>query len=443
MNKSTKVIVQILIVVLVLTGGFFGAKKLISMKKAPVKKPPMQYLPLVMTTEVKKYDEAIIVKGFGTVKSKKQVDLVPQVAGKAEFVNASLVNGGFVKANETLVQIEKIDFELQVQQATAVKHQSEAAISQSEAAVVQAQLKLEQEQAESDIAKLEWQQLNPDKDIAKANPLALRIPQLKTAKAALDSANAQLDSAKAQLESAISKYKMAQLNYERTELSVPFDGCVISENIDPGQMVTMGKTVAVIYSTEKMEIVVPLEDNELQWFDVPGINNTDGAKVDVYVDFQGKEDIWHGKVIRSEGIIDSNSRMVNVVIEVDKPFAYAEGKSPLMPGMFVRVQIHGRTVDNIVRLPDRCLHNGNELWIAKDNKLEIIRFEADKIVRRDKDYIYLKGVLQEGQQVISSQLDATTEGMMVLMEGQDRQAVLKKLMPDVYEKEKASKKASE
>jgi len=427
MNKLTKVCIQIALVILILGGGILGLMKLKSMKQPPEKKPPIQYLPLVTTSNAETFNDQMVIKGFGTVKSKVQIELVPQVSGKVVKISPALVNGGFVKANEVLVEIEKIDFELQVQQAQSMLAQSNAAIKQTKAAIAQAKVNLEQEESEAMIAKEEWQQLNPQINIIEASPLALRIPQTQSAKSALDSAKAQLASAQAQLDSAKAKLAIAKLNLTRTDLSVPFHGRVASENIDHGQMATVNKAVATIYSIETVEIVVPLEDKELQWFDVPGLNSPNGSEAEIIVDFQGKDNHWTGKIVRSQGTIDHDSRMVNIVIEVDNPFECKDGKSPLVPGMFTEAHIKGKKTKNLIRLPDQCLHNGNEVWAVENNKLRMITFQANDIVRRDKDYVYIHNALKSGQMIISSQIDAVTEGMMVLMEGQDREDVLTKL----------------
>jgi len=71
---------------------------------------------------------------------------------------------------------------------------------------------LEREIAESELAKRDWEELG----IGDANPLTLRIPQLKEAEANVNAANANLERAK--------------LNLERTIVTLPFEGIIKKKN---------------------------------------------------------------------------------------------------------------------------------------------------------------------------------------------------------------------
>jgi multidrug resistance efflux pump len=90
------------------------------------------------------------VQGFGTVKPRMEVQVVPQVSGKVIQCHPQLVNGGFFRAEEPLVVIEQTDYTLAVESA--------------DAAVAQAEVKVEQEKAEADVAHQEWEKLHPDKE---------------------------------------------------------------------------------------------------------------------------------------------------------------------------------------------------------------------------------------------------------------------------------------
>jgi len=100
--------------------------------------------------------------------------------------------------------------------------------------------------------------------------------------------------------------------------------------------------------------------------------------------------------------------MVNVVVEVANPFELSDGKPPLVPGMFVEVEIEGKTLDNIIKVPRYTVHGANEIWVARAEKLYI---EQIQVVRRDKEYAYVAGGLKDGDVIITSPLDTVTDGM--------------------------------
>jgi RND family efflux transporter MFP subunit len=382
---------QVLVVVVVLAVGMVVSKGLIMSKKKPKKTPPPVLAPLVNAISVKLESTQISVSGLGTVKPKTEVKIVPQVAGVIVKCHRDFANGGFFKANEPLVTIDQRDYQFAVESA--------------EATVAREQVKLEQERAEAKVAQSEWDQLHPG--TKPDSPLVLRKPQIAQAQAELHAAQATLD--------------MANLNLKRTVLSVPFDGRITEESIDIGQYLTIGQPIATVYSTEVVEIVVPLPDRDLAWFDVPDRpNHIDPNNYEanlpianVKADFAGAVWNWQGRVVRTHGRIDPLTREVYVVVEVKDPFETAGGQPPLTPGMFVRIEIKGKKLASVVRLPRHTVHNGNQVWIAKNNTLNIREVTID---RTDSEYAYITSGIAGGELIVTSPIDAVTEGMAIRTE---------------------------
>lgn len=394
MFKSGKIIVQILLVIAILAIGVGIFKLLASMKKPPEKKGHKILAPLVETMDVSAGDSLMVVRSFGTVTAKTEVQVVPQVSGQIIACHNDFVNGGFFKKGEPLITIDPRDYQLIVENA--------------EAAVARAQVALDQETAEAAVALNEWQQLNTgDKP---PSDLVLRKPQIRQANAELKAAGAQLEK--------------ARLDLERTKLSLPFDGRVSERNVDIGQYVMAGQPMASVYSTQAVEIVVPLEDRELAWFDIPlgyvngngGEISTAGSKVLITAKFAGAEHTWTGVVVRTEGKIDPTSRMVNVVVEIANPFKLTNGKPPLVPGMFVDVQITGKQLSNVIKVPRFALHNKTQLWLVNDSRLHI---QQVTVTRQDDEFAYITDGLEPGQTIVISPLDMVTENMNIRTQRSD------------------------
>ncbi len=285
-QSKLKVILPILVVV----AGIVGAMLLTSARKAPPRTERPSPGPLVEILEVHTQDVPVTVTGQGQVGAKVAVELVPQVGGRVVFVSPSLVAGGFFRAGETLLSIESRDYELAVERARA--------------AVARSQVVLEQQRAEADVARQEWDALNPGSP--PPSGLVVREPQVRQSEAELAAAEADL--------------QVARLNLDRTRLSVPFDGVVASENIDIGQYIGPGQSVARVYGTDAVEIRLPLESRELAWFVVPGASSSEEPKAEVQANYAGRLHTWEGRVTRMEAEVDPKSRMVNVIVEVRDPF---------------------------------------------------------------------------------------------------------------------------
>lgn len=386
--KWQKSKIQLVLSLLIIVLAISLAKVMSSARKSPATTPPEVTAPLLKAIQV--YPETLqkTVQGFGTVKPRMEVQVVPQVSGKVIECHRQLVNGGFFKAGEPLAVIEQTDYTLAVESAAA--------------AVAQAEVKVEQEKAEADVARHEWEKLHPGTE--PDSILVFREPQIRNAQAQLNAAKARL--------------AKAQLDLERTTITMPFDGRVVSTNIDVGQFITTGARIATVYRTDVVEVMVPLEDTELAWFDIPLTSapdkNNHYAAATISADFAGAEHTWAGQLVRTEGQIDPRTRMVHVVVEISDPFKTDSTRPPLMPGMFVRVDIEGREIENIYRLPRYAVRQDSNVWLARENNNETkVAIGPIEIARMDRDFAYVIGGLNKGDRVITSAFGSDPNGMTV------------------------------
>ncbi len=380
MNKWKKGLLQVLAVTVVLALAMGGFAKMSAARKAPEKKDQVSLAPLVKAVKVTPQQMQITVTGYGTVKPCKTIQVVPQVQGRIVRRHEGLVDGGFFRAHEALVVIEERDFQIAVEMADAT--------------VAQAQVALETARAEGQIAKDQWQKMNPGKE--PENILVYHEPQIRSAEAQLRAARVQLERAK--------------LDLERTQVSMPFDGRILSTEVDVGQFVTVGKSLATVYATDAVEIDVPLENEELQWLDLVLDGSELGPLVSISSDFAGSKHCWEGRIVRTKAQVDARSRMVYVVVRVANPFEKSGARPPLMPGMFVSAGIQGITVPSVVSVPRHAIRAGNQVWLDIEGVLSI---RPVTVLRTDKTHAYVGQGVTDGDVVITSPIDIITEGMAI------------------------------
>jgi RND family efflux transporter MFP subunit len=272
------------------------------------------------------------------------------------------------------------------------------AVTLAEAKVRDAESKLELAKELAAAAKEEWRALysQGQKGNREPSPLVAKEPQLAAAKARLEAEKADL--------------KKALLNLERTQLKAPFRGRVGQEGVGIGQFVTHGQALATLYSTEAAEIVVPLEVEDLAWFQVPGFTRGDGPgpPATVKARIAGKGLTWEGRVVRTEGKLDERTRMINVIIRVNKPY---DTKPPLAFGLFVTVDIKGRPITNATVIPRAALRQGDVVWVVTEDGL--LRFRKVEVARIQGDKVLIKPGLKDGEMVVISSLMAVNDGMSV------------------------------
>ena len=111
--------------------------------------------------------------------------------------------------------------------------------------------------------------------------------------------------------------------------------------------------------------------------------------------------------MRSEGVIDERTRMVNVIVRVERPY---DTVPPLAMGLFATVEIEGVTVPDALWLPRSVVHEGNLVWIVDGESR--IRFRPVDVVRFDDDRVLVTGV-EEGELVAVSPIKIVTDGIKV------------------------------
>lgn len=384
MNKTKKRVIQVFFTILLIALGAFGMIKLTESKPQMKKRQMETPLPMVRTMVVHTASRAMTIEGEGNVRPLKMVDLAPQVSGKVVFQSPSMINGGAFKKGETLLRIEPEDYQL--------------AVVLQESKVKNSQSLLRQAEEETEAAKEEWRQLYMDdgKEGKDPSPLVLKQPQLAAARAKLAADKADL--------------KNAHLALERTEIKAPFNGRVEVEDVGLAQYVRAGEELATLYSTDVVEIMVPLEDETLFWFHVPGFTPGEGpgAQATIRARFAGRDCTWEGRVVRAEGTMDEKTRMVRVVVRVEKPYA---ARPPLAVGLFVRVEIKGRHMPNLAVIPRGALHQGDTVWVVDQD--DRIRFRKVQVARIEGEEVQVESGLKTGDRVAVTPLKTVTNGMMV------------------------------
>ncbi|MEE4564810.1 efflux RND transporter periplasmic adaptor subunit [Paenibacillus polymyxa] len=102
-----------------------------------------------------------------------------------------------------------------------------------------------------------------DRDVAQAS-LKEAFAGQSSASAALLQAKASKEQAEAALEKAKLAKEQAELALSRTTLSSPFNSVILGKEIESGELVTSGQTVYRLGSIDKLKVLLPVPDSEIQ-----------------------------------------------------------------------------------------------------------------------------------------------------------------------------------
>ena len=380
MNRLSGVMRKVLLVLgPLLVIALFAAVLYVTVKlneKPAQKKNP--YTTLAVMAEYAVRDSVNLkVTTQGESRPQTEIDLVPEIGGKIVYVSPNFIEGGLFRKGETLIRIEDADFKVDVIRA--------------EAGVAQAEQVLVREIAEGEIARQDYAELGR----GEPSDLALRIPQRQQAEASLLSAKAELESMKLQL--------------TRTEVKAPFSGRVRSKSSDLGQYVTPGRTLGRVFSTDIVEVRLPLTDSDLAKLDLPLAfvtkDRANAPRVALSATIAGQTREWDGRIMRTDSVYDTQTRALFAIAEVADPYGSgaAEGGFPLAPGLFVNAELTGKKFDNVIMFSRDGLRPDNKVYVVNGVGKASIR-TVEVLDTTPKEAI-LTGGIEEGELIVLSPME--------------------------------------
>lgn len=342
--------------------------KLLSPK--PKKVMAEKVLPLVESLSVHKENFPIKILSQGNLVAEKEVTVSSEVTGQVLSAAESFNPGGEFKKGDVLLSVDDADYRVALESAKA----SEA----------QAYLSLTQEKARSAQAERDWKKIGGGK---KASDLVLRKPQLEFAKASYESAKAMT--------------QQAQRNFEKTKWKAPFDGKVKNTFVDVGSYVGTGARLMDVYSNESYEVRLPVSISDFALLEGKG----SGLPVELTT-IQGGETIKaEGKLIRNEGVIDSESRSVFLVV------SYDGSNEKLVPGIFLNAEIKVGEFENVYLVPQKALYGSDKLFVIDANNQLVLREVS--VLKVVGDSVVISSGLAEGERVSVTSVPSPINGMKV------------------------------
>ena len=382
MGRLIAILAPILILLVLGVGGVVAVT---AMKPEPERneEPPAGLN--VFAEPVRTVSLTLAVDTQGEVRPKHEITISPQISGRVSYVSPEFTDGGFIQRGQVLVRVEAADYELGVVRARS--------------AVASAEQRLAREVAEADLAQRDLEDLG----LTDVSPLARREPQMAEAQASLDAARAQL--------------REAELALNRTAVTSPFEGRVRERGVDVGQVVSPGQALGVIFATDVVEVILPLKDEELGRLGLPLAFSASPAQPGPRVIFTasvgGEPRTWIGHVARTGAAINSQTRQINVIAELQDPFgAGADNGAPMAPGLFVNARIEGDVIDDVLLAPRAALRGDDRLFVglADDSKLSI---RTVHVVYSDREGAYLRSGVAPGELAITSPIRAAFDGMNI------------------------------
>jgi multidrug efflux system membrane fusion protein len=327
----------------------------------------------VVTAQVQRHDEPIVLSGIGTVQALNMASIQSQVTGVLEEVD--FVEGQTVKKGDILAKIDPRLYQAALEQAQGQLAKDTALHAQ----------------AQSDLARFQT--------LGREDSIAIQQVADQQFLVAQDAAAMETDQG-------VIKSDQTQLDY--TTLRAPFDGVTGILQIQIGNLIQPSNTTGIVILTQVQPIsVVFILPNA----DIPSVQEAmaRGTVQATVYDQSGTKELDVGTLLALNNLAASTSGTVQLKA------IFPNEHRQLWPGTFVNVDLTTSVVKNALTVPTNALqqNNGGQFVyvVGADKKVSVQPVEVTQ--RLHAVALIAKG-LQAGETVVVQGQYRLTPGTLVV-----------------------------
>jgi multidrug efflux system membrane fusion protein len=423
--------VRFIACIFLLLFGILGMTALASLKEAPpesaYQEPSLRVRTITATAE----DIQVQITGYGEARPLDVVSIAPEISGKISDVHPRLEPGEVIGKNEILFRIDSCNYDAICEQARASVEQCENAVSQLQ---IQHAADIERLKTLERTRELARTQLERMRSLCDTHGVVAQF-QVDSAEQAYNSAAdmhdqlaragelypVQIKDANNSVASARAELQLAESNLARCLVRAPFEGRVKDVSVEAGQYVVPGLQVVTLANDAILEIQVPIDSRDAQRW----LQFNDGVSREHNIWFNGLErvpcrirwtedqsgDYWEGRLHRVVKF-DRQTRTLVVAVRVDARdmLSKSPGKLPLVDGMFCSIEIRGKIIPDVFRLPREAVSFENTVYVSKSRRLKTVPVQ---VVRIEGDHAIVSTGLETGDLVITTRLSDPMENCLL------------------------------
>ena len=378
--KVLGIVARIVFPIVLLVIGVIGYGKL-SIEQPEEAPPRPEAKPIeARVHELKRQDYQMLVPTQGHIRAHSLVTFTAQVSGRVQAIHPTFEEGAFFKKDDILLEINPIDFQV--------------ALIAAQAQVASAQLNLDKEEALAEQARLDWKDLG-----YKDEPSALvrREPQLKAARQTLALAHAQEAS--------------ALRNLERTKVTAPFDGRVLTRTVGVGQTIGAGTPLGGIFATDYSEVRLPVSTLRLGDLTLP--EDTDDPPLSVTLQDGLDEDsttAWDASILRTEGALDASTLELFAIARIEDPYGLKSEKTPLRVGQPVTSAIPGKMLEDVFVIPREAVSRLSRIRIVNPETMKLATAYVRPLHSDDDHIVFKSSSIEDGTLLVLTRLVYAPDG---------------------------------
>lgn len=409
-----KALLQTALAFAILFGAFKGMNQLIATRPDVPKRPVQEKSYAVETTTVQQGDYAPLISVYGQTQAGREVDLRALVGGEIVEVHPDLKAGGKVERGDTLVVIDRFDYEGAVTEARANLAEAQAALVENEGRVALEKANLVRAGEQLEFAQRDLQRAEELLGRGAATErtvddrkliVSQRQQSVERSENTLALEEAKVVQRKATVERLEWRVENAQRQLENTVLTAPFDAIVRSSAAEPGRLISVNDAIVSLYDSSEFEVRLTLSDNQYGRL-LEDSGTVVGRPVDVIWNLGDQPVTYPATVTRIGADVASDRGGVDLIARIDASGAAV----PLRPGAFVEVAVPDRTYANSFRIPETAYYGQGTVYVVEDNRLQARSVNALAI---DDGFILVRGDLNSGETLLVTRIPEAGEGLLV------------------------------
>lgn len=378
------------------------------------------------------------VSGFGYVRPTETWEAIPEVSGRVVEIHPELKQGTFVAKGELLVRIDPETYGLAESRSEAMLMNVDAQLKELEQQKVNTERLLE---IEKRALQLTTQELKRKRDLfakgyLSASDLELEEKNLLSQQASVNSLEnslelipAQKTALLAQKESDQTSLSERRLDIAKTRITAPFDCRISKVDIELDQFAPAGSSLLTAMNISAVEIPVQLSPDqfsnllsttigqprisiEAANLEMAAIREMIGISAQVKLPQFSREAVWPATFMRTGESIDIKTGAVTAYVTVDNPYREIRPsvRPPLLPNMYVEVELFGRPRENRIVIPIKAIHGTGVYLVDQESRL---KKEEITIEMTMGDFAMINSALPAGSPLVTTDLIPAIEGMLL------------------------------
>jgi HlyD family secretion protein len=332
-------------------------------------------------------DVADEVRAVGNIQAEKRVVVNAEVRGK--ITRIAVEEGMKVKAGDLLAQIDPREYVLVLERLQADlsstekeyqkvqeglrpedKQRLEARMHAAESALNLSHIELERAQ------KLVAEKVMPQSGLDTAQDKVRQADELlKASKAELAAGmtgrSEDIEKLESEMQSILKQVEVAQLNLAKVNIEAPFDGVIITKEIERGAFAETGTPVVSMVGSARLKAVLEMPQSYRN-----KLKKLKGARF--FARELGFKFEHHRNLARLVRVIpDANIYSGNIKVQIDLP----DPDSSLFPGLTLESTLKFGVRKNVLHVPAVSLvisENGTVVYIVKDGHAHLVPVRAFK-----------------------------------------------------------------